>query len=84
MGSTASDYEPAGLFITTAAAVVSMNDDDDNDDVFFLACNNFRGMFDHSFPACSFFFSFFFEVEISSCTQIQLFMPESVHSGSAS
>ena len=42
-------------------------------------------MFDHSFPACSFFFlSFFFNVKISSRTLITLFRPGSVHSGSAS
>ena len=37
-------------------------------------------MFDHSFPA----HVFFFKVEISSRTIIPLFMPGSVHSGSAS
>ena len=47
---------------------------------FFLACEDFGRMFD--FPACTFFF--FFEVEISSHTLIPLFMPGSVHSGSAS
>ena len=51
----------------------------------FLACENFGRMSDHSFSACAFFFSFFFcEVEISSRTPIPLFMPGSVHSGSAS
>ena len=46
----------------------------------------FGRMFDHSFPACVLFsFSFlFFKVEISSRTLIPVFMPESVHSGSAS
>ena len=50
---------------------------------FFLACEDFGRMFDHSFPVCTFFF-FFFKVEISSRTLILLFMPGSVHSGSAS
>ena len=49
---------------------------------FFLACEDFGRIFDHSFPDCAIFF--FFEVEISSSTLIQLFMPGSVHSGSAS
>ena len=39
-------------------------------------------MYDHSFPACAFFF-FFFNL-ISSRTQIPLFMPGSVYSSSAS
>ena len=47
---------------------------------FFLACEDFGRMFDHSFPACSFFF---FVVEISPCTLVPLFMPGSVYSGSA-
>ena len=47
---------------------------------FFLACENFGRMFDHSFPACD----FVFKVEISSRTLILLFMTGSVHSGSAS
>ena len=53
---------------------------------FVLAGDNFGRMFDHSFPACAFFLSFFFfyDVEISSRTLIPLFMPESVYSGSAS
>ena len=51
---------------------------------FFLACEEFWRMFDHSFPACALFFFFFFEVEGSSHTLISLFIPESVHSGSAS
>ena len=50
---------------------------------FFLACEDFGRMFDHSFPACAFFF-FFFAVEISKRTLILLFRPGSVHSGSAS
>ena len=37
---------------------------------------------DRLVPACAFFF--FFEVEISSRTRIPLFIPESVHNGSAS
>ena len=49
---------------------------------FFLACQDFGTMFDHSFPACTFFVCF--EMEISSCTPVPLFMPESVHSGSVS
>ena len=40
-------------------------------------------MFDHSFPACIFFF-FFFEVEINLCTLIPLFRPGSIRSGSVS
>ena len=39
---------------------------------FFLACEDFGRMFDHSFSVCTFFF--FFEVEVSSRTQIPLFM----------
>ena len=51
---------------------------------FFLVCENFGRMFDHSFTACAFFiFSFFLVVEISS-RALPLFMPRSVHSGSAS
>ena len=46
---------------------------------FFLACEDLGRMFDHSFPACaSFFYVYFFEVEISSRTLIPLFMPGSV------
>ena len=47
-------------------------------------------MFDHSFPACTLFYDYFVVVvvvgkmEISSHTLIPLFMPGSVHSGSAS
>ena len=48
---------------------------------FFLTCEDFGRMFNHSFPACAFCL---FEVEISSRTLIPLFMPGSVHSGSAS
>ena len=40
---------------------------------FFLACKDLGRMFDHSFPACIFFF--FFKVEISLCKLISLFMP---------
>ena len=40
---------------------------------FFLACEDFGRMFDHSFPACAFFF--FFAVEISKRTLILLFRP---------
>ena len=47
---------------------------------FFLVCKNLGGMFSNSFPACT----FFFKVEISLRTLIPLFMPGSVHSGSAS
>ena len=50
---------------------------------FLLACEGSGGMFDHSFSAWAFFF-FFFKVEINSRTLIPLFMPGSVHSGSAS
>ena len=46
----------------------------------FPRLRGFRRMFDHSFPECA----FFLEVEISSRTKISLFMPGSVHSGSAS
>ena len=41
---------------------------------FFLACEDFGRMFDHSFPACA----FFFKVEISSRTLIPLFRQGSV------
>ena len=40
---------------------------------FFLACEDFGRMFNHSFPICAFFL-FFFEVEISSHTLIPLLM----------
>ena len=50
----------------------------------FLTCEDLGRMFDHSFPTCAFFLSFFFEVEISLCTLISLFMPGLVHSGSLS
>ena len=39
-------------------------------------------MFNHSFPACAFLL-LFLKVEITSRTRIPLFMPGSVHSGSA-
>ena len=48
---------------------------------FFLACKDFGRMFNHSIPACVFFFFLFFEVEISSCTLISFFRPGSVHRG---
>ena len=48
---------------------------------FILACKDFGRMFDPSCPACSFFFSSFFKVEISWLSLIPLFMPGSVHSG---
>ena len=52
---------------------------------FFLVCENFGRMFDHSFAACAVVYLFiYFEVEISSGTLIPLFVPGSVHSGSAS
>lgn len=38
----------------------------------FLACKDFRRMFDHSFPACASFFFFFFVEEIRSHTLIPL------------
>ena len=46
---------------------------------FFLACEGFGRMFDHSFPACAFLFFFFFfpffffELQNSSRTLISLF-----------
>ena len=49
---------------------------------FFLTFKDFGRMFNHLFPACAFFF--FFKAEISSRSLIPLFMPGSVHSGSAS
>ena len=48
--------------------------------IFFLACEDFGRMFDHSVPACT----FVVEVEISSRTLIPLYRPGSVLSGSAS
>ena len=45
---------------------------------FFLTCEDLRKMFNYSF-----LLAFFFKVEISWCTLIPLFMPGSVHSGSA-
>ena len=48
-------------------------------------CEYFGRMFDHSFPACAYLFIYFsFLEEISSYTLISLFVPGSVHSGSAS
>ena len=52
-------------------------------DGFFLAREDFGRMFHYSFPVGAFFF-FFCKAEISSRTLIQIFMPGSVHSGSAS
>ena len=51
--------------------------------IFFLPCEDFGGIFDHSFPICA-FISLFFKVEISLRTPIPLFRPGSVHSGSVS
>ena len=55
---------------------------------FYSLARIFGRMSNHSFPACTFFSSFFlfffFTVEISLRTFIPLFMPGSVHSGSAS
>ena len=52
---------------------------------FFLTCEDFGRMFDHSFPTCALNFCFLLiEVEISLYTLIPLYMPGSVHSGSAS
>ena len=45
----------------------------------FLACKEFGGRFDDSFPACT-----FFKTEISWHSSIPLFRPGSVHGGSAS
>ena len=50
---------------------------------FFIACEDFWRMFDHSVLSCV-FFSFSFKVEIRSCLLLPLFMPGSVHSVSAS
>ena len=50
----------------------------------FLACEEFGRMVDNLFPACAFFFLFFFKVEIRSRTLIPLLRPGSIHSGSAS
>ena len=47
---------------------------------FFLACKDFMRMFD----LLALSFVFLFKVEISSQTLIPLFVPGSVHSGSAS
>ena len=57
---------------------------------FFLACKEFRRMFDDFIPGLSVFFLFVVVLfvfnlgEISSRTLIPLFTPGSVHSGSAS
>ena len=51
-----------------------------SDGGFFLACKDLGEKFNHSFPACA----FFFYVEICSCTLIPPSRPGSVHSGSAS
>ena len=40
---------------------------------FFLVCEDFGRMFDHSFPACAFFF--FFKADINSRKLVPLFMP---------
>ena len=48
---------------------------------FFFACEDLGRMLDHLFPTCAFLCVC---VEISSCTLIPLFMPGSIHSGSAS
>ena len=49
---------------------------------FFLAFEDFGRMFDNLLPACA--FKKIFLVEISSRTLITLFVPGSVHNGSAS
>ena len=49
---------------------------------FHLACEDFRRMFNYSFPAYDFFLSF--KVKLSSRTLIPLFRPGSIHSGSGS
>ena len=51
---------------------------------FFLACEDFECLTIHSPSALSLIFSFFFEMEISLCTLIPLFMLGSVQNGSAS
>ena len=61
----------------------------DDDDGFFLACEDFGGSFEDSFPACVLFLFcvvFVLEVDFNSRTPISLFFfrPGSVHSGSAS
>ena len=48
--------------------------------VFVFACEDFERMFDHSFPACAFFF-FFLKWKLGRAHLIPLFMPRSVHSG---
>ena len=52
-------------------------------DAFFLAGEDLGERLDHSFPASSLFFSFFFKMEISLCILllIPLLRPGSVHSG---
>ena len=50
---------------------------------FFLACEDFWRIFDRSVPASALKKIFFFEVKISSRTLTSLFIPGSVHSGSA-
>ena len=54
-----------------------------SDGSFFLIARIFWGRLSDSFPTYA-FFSFFLKVEISLFTLIPLFMPQSVHSGSAS
>ena len=48
-------------------------------DVFFLACEDFRGMFNNSFLAYGFVVVVVFKWKFSSRKRISLFMPESVH-----
>ena len=58
-----------------------------NDGGFFPVCEDSGRMFDYSFLRCAFVVvvvAVVVEVEISSRTLIPLFMPEQVHSGSAS
>ena len=49
---------------------------------FFPACQDLERMYNHSFPACTFFLAF--KVEISLRTLIPLFRPGSVHRDSGS
>ena len=58
--------------LSEAFQIISCSDD------LFLGCKDFGRMFDHSFPACAFFF---FKVKISLHTLIQSLMPGAVHSG---
>ena len=52
---------------------------------FFYACEDFGRMFDHSFPACTFFFVLFLKWRSAhALVLIPLFRPGSVHSGSVS